>query len=75
MRIDTMFVAESDRAKWSDLMYLADPAAEIVLSAFPQDATARRERDYTVMGSLDVLNPFVFENFSFHTLQLAIVES
>lgn len=74
LRFDTMFATEADRTKWSDLMYQLDPATELVLSLFPAAAT-RQERDFTVMGSLEVLNPLVFENVNYHTLQLAIVES
>lgn len=74
LRFETVFATETDRATWSDLSYVSDPANEIVLSLFPAEAS-RRERDFTVMGSLEVLNPMAFENVNFHRLQLAIVES
>lgn len=75
LRFDTVFATEADREEWSDLMYLCDPANEIVVSLFPGDATPRKERDFTVLGSLEALNPIVFANNNFHTLQLACVES
>lgn len=75
LRFQTVFASESDRSAWTDLMYVCDPANEIVISLFPGDAVEKKERDFTVMGSLEVLNPIVFENVDFHTLQLAIVES
>lgn len=74
LRFETVFENESDRAAWSDLTYLADQATEIVLSPFAGDGT-RLERDYTAMGSLDVMNPIVFQNPNFNQLQLSIVES
>lgn len=74
LRIETFFTSEADRAAWFDIVGAASLDKEIVLSVFAGEAT-RRERDFTVMGSLDVLNPVVFDNANFHTLQLAIVES
>lgn len=74
LRIETKVTSEADRAAWSDLSYACDPATEIVLSLFPGDGT-RRERDFTVLGSLEVLNPMVFDGPNEHTLQLAMVES
>lgn len=73
LRFETVFGSESDRAKWMDLSYLCDPGNEVVCSLF-QDGT-QRDRDFMVMGSMEVLNPFVFENPDFHKLQVAIVES
>jgi hypothetical protein len=75
MRFQTMLSTEADRSAWSDLLYVCDPAREILLSIFPGDATPKLERDHTVLGSLEVLNPLVLENPNFHTLQVAIVES
>lgn len=72
--IETMFASEADRAAWSDLTYVFDQATEVVISLFPGEGS-RRERDFTVMGSLKLLNPMVFQNRNFHTLQLSMVES
>lgn len=73
LRAEYAFKAEADRAAWMDFCYMADPGNEILLSLF-QDGT-KRDRDFTVLGSLEVLNPMVWENVDFHKLQLAIVES
>lgn len=75
LRFETVFGTEADRARWSDLQYLCDPSREIVISIFPGDSSEKKERDFTVLGSLEVLNPMVFENPDFHRLQLAILES
>lgn len=75
LRFETVFVTEAYRSAWADLMYVCDPANEIIVSLFPADANVKRERDFTVMGSLEVLNPMVFENHNFHRLQLSAVES
>jgi hypothetical protein len=75
LKFETMFATEADRATWSDLQYLCDPAVELVLSLFPGDSSARRERDFTAMGSLEVINPMVFENFSVNTAQFQLTES
>lgn len=75
LRFETVFATEADRSIWADIVYTCDPANEIVLSLFPGDASPKRERDFTCLGSLEALNPLVFSNTDFHTLQLAIVES
>jgi len=75
LRFETVFGTEADRSAWADLIYVSDPANEIVVSLFPGDAVPKTERDFTVLGSLEALNPIVFENVIFHRLQLAIVES
>lgn len=75
LRFETVFETEADRSAWADLMYVCDPANEILISLFPGDALPKKERDFTVLGSLEALNPMVFENVDFHKLQLAIVES
>jgi hypothetical protein len=71
-----MLSSESDRQRWSDLMYLCDPAREVIVSLFPRQGS-RRERDHTVMGSLKSPNrDLVFESGSpLHKLQLSIAES
>lgn len=74
LRFETIIYSEADRATWADLMAYCDPAREIVIDLFPGDAS-RRQRDFIGMGSLEVLNPLVFENPDFHRLQLALVES
>jgi hypothetical protein len=75
LRFDTVFATEADRSEWADLMYLCAPEREILVSLFPANASAKKERDFTVLGSLEALNPLVFANPDFHTLPLAIVES
>lgn len=75
LAFETIFEAEADRSAWSDLQYLCDPSREIVLALFPGDATEKKDRDHTALGSLEVLNPLVFENTAIHRLQLQIVES
>lgn len=75
LRFDTIFATEADRSEWADLMYLCAPEREILVSLFPANASAKKERDFTVLGSLEALNPLVFANPDFHTLQLAIMES
>lgn len=75
LRFETVFSTDADRAKWSDIVYACDPGQEAVISLFPGDASERDERDFTVLGSLEALNPFVFENYQFHRLQLAFTES
>lgn len=75
LRCEIAMQDEADRAAWMDLCYAADPGNEIVFSAFQAADGARLERDFTVLGSLEVLNPVVFEAPNFHKLQLAIVES
>lgn len=74
LRFSTILDSEAERAAWSDLMYLCD-LNEIVISLFPGDASARKERDFTVMGSFEVLNPLIFRSVDVHDLQLAILES
>lgn len=74
LRFESVLLTESDRAKWSDLLYACDPAREIVLSIFPSEGT-RRERDFTVMGSLEVLNPMSFNIGNEHAISISIVES
>lgn len=74
MRFETVFASEADRSVWSDLQYVCD-LSEIVISLFPGNASEKLERDHTVLGSLEVLNPFIWENVDFHRLQLAIKES
>jgi hypothetical protein len=75
LQFQTKFLTDADRATWSDLLYLCNPATEIVLSLFPGDADPRRERDFTVLGSLKDLNPMNWEKYNFHTARFAITES
>lgn len=75
LSFETIFKEETDRSAWADLQYVCDPAKEIVVCLFPEHATPKYERDFTVLGSLEVTNPMVFENVSMHRLQLKIVES
>jgi hypothetical protein len=74
LRFETQFLTESDRSAWADLMHVCDPAQEIVCSLFPGLGN-KLERDFTLLGSLEVVNPLVFEAHGLHTLQLALVES
>lgn len=73
MSFEMVFESEAERAAWNDLVYVAEPAREIVFSLF-QEST-QRDRDTTILGSLVNMNPIVFQNINFNKLQLAIVES
>lgn len=75
LRFETVFSTDADRAKWSDIVQACDPGQEVVISLFPGDADERFERDFTVLGSLEALNPIVFENYQFHRAQFAFTES
>ncbi len=75
LRFETIFDTEADRSAWADLQYVCDPSKEVLACLFPEHATPKVERDFTVLGSLETLNPMVFENVNMHRLQLAIVES
>lgn len=75
LRFETIFSTDEDRAKWSDILQACDPGREVVVSIFPANSSERLERDFTVLGSLEALNPIVFENYQFHRLQLAFTES
>jgi hypothetical protein len=72
MSFEMMFETEAERAAWNDLVYVAEPAREIVFSLF-QEGT-QRDRDTTVLGSMTNMNPIVFQDINFNKLQLAIVE-
>ena len=75
LRFETVFDTEAERSKWSDIVRVCDPANEILISLFPGDATPKKERDFTVLGSLESLNPMVFESTTLHRAQFAIVEN
>lgn len=75
MNLDVEINTEADRYAWMDLLAASDPGNEIIVSAFPGDGTTRQERDHTIMGSLEVLNPIVFEKYNLHTLRLQVQES
>lgn len=74
LRFETLFTAEADRAAWSDIVGYCSTDREVVVSLYPGEGT-RRERDFTVMGSLDVLNPAAVTSVATNNLQLSIVES
>lgn len=75
LRCEIALDSEATRAAWYSLCYAADPGIEIVLSLFQSGDGARRDHDFTVRGSLNVVNPMVWENLNFHRLQLEIEES
>lgn len=75
LRCEIPFASEAHRAAWSDICHAADPGVEIVFSPFDYTDGARLFRDHIVMGSMEVLNPVVWDNYQFWKLQLAIVES
>lgn len=75
LRFETFVLSDTDRAKWSDIVYASEPGSEVLVSLFAGDADERKERDFTVLGSLEAMNPMVFESHRFHRLQLAITES
>lgn len=75
LRFETIFSTDADRAKWSDIVHACDPGAEVLVSIFAANVSERLERDFTVLGSLETLNPIVFENYQFHRAQFAFTES
>lgn len=75
LRFETVLHDEADRYKWMDLLAACDPGNEIVVSIFPGDGTTRQERDFTILGSLEALNPIAMEDYNIHRLRLAVVES
>jgi hypothetical protein len=75
LRCEIVLGSEAERAAWHSLCYAAEPGNEIVLSLFQSGDGARLDQDFTVRGSLAVLNPVVWENTNFHKLQLEIEES
>lgn len=75
LRFETVFSTDADRAKWSDIVQACDPGQEVLVCLFPGDANERDERDFTVLGSLEALNPIVFESYQFHRAQFAFTES
>jgi hypothetical protein len=74
LRFDVLLTTEEDRYRWMDMLAACDPGNEIIVSVYPGEGN-RRERDHTVMGSLEALNPLALENFNVHRLRLAVVES
>jgi hypothetical protein len=73
MRFEMMFEEEAERAAWNDLNYVADPNNEIIFSIFQENTL--RDRDTTLMGSLETLQPIAFQALNFNKLQFSIVES
>lgn len=73
-QFDTVFETEADRAIWSDVLAYCGKTREVVVSLWPGEGS-RRERDTTWCGYLEAINPVVFANANFHTLQLSLVES
>lgn len=75
LRCEIALNTEATRAAWFALCYAADPGTEILFSLFQSDDGARLDHDFTVLGSLNVLNPIVWSDVNFHRLQLEIEES
>jgi hypothetical protein len=75
MRFEVFLNSEADRYEWMDLLAACDPGKEILVSLFPGDGSTRQERDHTILGSLEVLNPIALEDYNIHRLRLAVVES
>lgn len=67
--------SEEHRRAWSDICHAIGTDQEIVFSLFEESDGERLFRDFIVLGSLEVMNPHVWDNVDFHKLQLAIVES
>jgi hypothetical protein len=74
-RADIVLEGEAARASWFAFTYLADPGREILISFFQSGDGARLEADFTFLGSLRVLNPLIWANTDWHTLQLEFSES
>lgn len=67
--------SEAERQAWADLMYLCDPAVEVVVDCFPESG-GRLQRDHIACGSMAAPNRrVVFSEYNLHNLQLAITES
>jgi hypothetical protein len=75
LRFDVNLDTEVARSTWSDVVSVCDPSKDVVVSLFPGDANKKLERDFTVMGSLEALNPIVFQNYNLHNLQMAVLAS
>lgn len=75
LRCEIVLNSDATRAAWHSLCYAADPGAEIVFALFTNADGARLDQDFTVLGSLTVVNPVVWENVNFHRLQIDIEES
>lgn len=74
MRCELVLDTEATRAAWMDLMAVCAPDAEILIKCFGGEES-RRARDFSFLGSLEALNPLIFQNPNFHRLQLSAVES
>lgn len=74
MQFDTVFETEADRFAWSQIITECGISREVVISLLPSDATTLG-RELALRGYLEALNPIVFANPNFHTLQLAFTES
>lgn len=75
LRVEIVLDSEETRAQWFALCHAADPGTEIIFSLFQDGDGARLVQDFTVRGSLTVLNPLVWESKDFHRLQIEIEES
>lgn len=74
LKCEIRLTSEAHRAAWAAACHLAQPAAEIVFSPFDHTDGARRFRDHLVLGSMEVLNPEVWDNYELWKLQLAFLE-
>lgn len=74
MAFDTVFETEADRFAWSQILGFCGTSREVVISLLPTDGTTLG-RELTLRGYIEALNPTVFANPNFHTLQLAFTES
>lgn len=74
VQFDVVLYTEADRFAWAQILQACGKSREVVVSLLPSDATTKGS-DLTYRGYLKALNPMVFANPNFHTLQLAITES
>lgn len=68
-------LTDATRAAWFALCYAADPGVEIVFSLFQSGDGAHLDQDFTVMGSLSVINPVVWQDVNVHVLKIEIEDS
>lgn len=73
LRCEIALLTEADRAAWFSFCYAAE-GREILFSLFQSGHGQRREHDFTVLGTLTVINPVVFENANLHKLRIEIEE-
>jgi hypothetical protein len=76
LSFENVLQTEAQRSVWWEILEACRPASEVVVSLFAGDTSAKKERDFTVKGSMRAPNrELVFGAGGVHTLQLEIEES